>query len=98
MSKTIDNRKIRIAIVGCGRIAKNHFGSIATHSDHLELVAVCDNNLSVLTSHQQQYHVPGYSHIEDLLGSEQVDLVALCTPSGLHPEQAIARLPGTGSM
>jgi len=90
MSKAIENRKIRIAIVGCGRIAKNHFGSIASHSDHLELVAVCDNNLSVLTSHQQQYQVPGYAHIEDLLNNERLDLVALCTPSGLHPEQAIA--------
>lgn len=90
MSKAIENRRIRIAIVGCGRIAKNHFGAISSHSDHLELVAVCDNNLSVLASHQQQYQVPGYAHIEALLVSEQLDLVALCTPSGLHPEQAIA--------
>ncbi|MBK7953328.1 MAG: Gfo/Idh/MocA family oxidoreductase [Candidatus Accumulibacter sp.] len=89
MSKTIQNRKIRIAVVGCGRIGKNHFGSIAAHSDHLELVAVCDNNPSVLEVHQERHQVPGYESLEDLLDNEQLDLVALCTPSGLHPEQAI---------
>ena len=35
--QSITNRKIRIAIVGCGRISKNHFGSIEKHGDELEL-------------------------------------------------------------
>jgi UDP-N-acetyl-2-amino-2-deoxyglucuronate dehydrogenase len=42
MYNTIENRKIRIAIVGCGRIAKNYFGSIAQYPEDFELVAVCD--------------------------------------------------------
>lgn len=89
MSKIIQDRKIRIAIVGCGRIAKNHFAAIENHSGKLELVAVCDNNVTVLDSHAERYRVPGYARLEDLLTTEQLDVVALCTPSGLHPEQAI---------
>ncbi len=89
MNKIIQGRKIRIGIVGCGRIAKNHFASIETHSDNLELVAVCDNNAATLAAHQERYQVPAYQRIEDLLKAEQLDLVALCTPSGLHPEQAV---------
>ena len=89
MTQIIQNRKIRIAVVGCGRIAKNHFASIEAHSDQLELVAVCDSNPSILEAHQEQYQVPGYQRLEDMLKAEQLDLVALCTPSGLHPEQAI---------
>ena len=89
MNKIIQGRKIRIGIVGCGRIAKNHFASIETHSDNIELVAVCDNNAATLAAHKERYQVPAYERIEDLLKAEQVDLVALCTPSGLHPEQAI---------
>ena len=84
----IENRKIRIAIVGCGRISKNHFGSIDTHKDNLELVAVCDNDKTVLAKHQQQYQVPGYLHMESMLESEKIDIVALCTPSGIHADQA----------
>lgn len=84
----VENRKIRIAIVGCGRISKNHFGSIEKHSDNLELVAVCDNNKTVLEEHQHQYKVPGYQSLELMLESEKIDIVALCTPSGIHADQA----------
>ena len=38
---TINGRKIRMAIVGCGRISKNHFGSIEKHQDNIELVSIC---------------------------------------------------------
>ena len=44
----IVDRKIRFALVGCGRIAKNHFGAIAEHRDRCELVGVCD--IAVLIS------------------------------------------------
>ncbi|MBM4077210.1 MAG: Gfo/Idh/MocA family oxidoreductase [Planctomycetes bacterium] len=84
----IKNRKIRIAIVGCGRISKNHFGSIEKHSDDLELVGLCDTDTTVLAEHAQKYAVPGYRDLETMLQKERLDLIALCTPSGIHPEQA----------
>lgn len=86
---TISDRKIRIAVVGCGRISKNHFGSIEAHSDHLELVAVCDIDPETLEHHSKQYDVPGYRNMVEMLENEQLDLVALCTPSGLHADQAV---------
>ncbi|WP_148717353.1 Gfo/Idh/MocA family protein [Chitinolyticbacter meiyuanensis] len=82
-------RKIRTAIVGCGRISKNHFDSIGQHSSNLQLIAVCDVNAEVLAEHTKKYNVPGYRDIKALFEHEQIDLVVLCTPSGLHPEQAI---------
>ena len=84
----VTDRKIRIAIVGCGRISKNHFASIEKHADNLELIAVCDIDAKVLAEHSDKYKVPGHQHLENLLESEQLDLVALCTPSGIHPGQA----------
>ncbi|MER2515701.1 MAG: Gfo/Idh/MocA family oxidoreductase [Candidatus Accumulibacter phosphatis] len=89
MKKTIHDRKIRIGVVGCGRIAKSHFSSIEAHSENIELVALCDSNGVTLKAHQEQYQVPGYRSLEEMLTSEQLDLVSLCTPSGLHPEQAV---------
>ena len=88
MYSVIQGRKIRIAIVGCGRIAKNHFGSIEKHADHLQLVAVCDVDATALREHTELHGVPGYGRMEEMLQKEKIDLVALCTPSGLHPEQA----------
>lgn len=85
----ISHRKIRIAVVGCGRISKNHFGSIEQHASAFELVAVCDVDPAALAEHTQRYQVPGYADMSTMLGKEQIDLVALCTPSGLHPQQAI---------
>jgi len=88
MYKAITNRKVRIAIVGCGRISRNHFESIEKHADNIELVVVCDTNPQVLNEHAQKYAVPAYRSMEEMLKSEQVDLVVLCTPSGMHVYQA----------
>jgi len=85
----LKGRKLRIAIVGCGRISKNHFGSIEAHANDLELVAVCDIDPTVLEQHTSQYKVPGYLRMEDLIKNEKPDVVSLCTPSGLHPDQAV---------
>ena len=41
-STPIGERKIPFALVGCGRIAQNHFAAIEKHGDRCELVDVCD--------------------------------------------------------
>jgi UDP-N-acetyl-2-amino-2-deoxyglucuronate dehydrogenase len=38
----ITDRRIRIALVGCGRISGNHIKAIAAHHERAELVAICD--------------------------------------------------------
>lgn len=88
MRHAIVNRKIRTAIIGCGRISKNHFGSITTHADSIELVAVCDIDQQTLTATTKEHSVKGYQHFENMLQQEKLDLVVLCTPSGLHSMQA----------
>lgn len=86
---TVLGRKIRVGLIGCGRISKNHFESIQQYAADLELVSVCDVDAAALQTHTTQYKVPGYISMDKMLASEQLDLVALCTPSGLHPQQAI---------
>ena len=85
---TITDRKLRIAIVGCGRIAKNHFGSLDKHADNFELVAVCDTNPAHSAPYANQYDVPAYTSMEAMLVQHKPDLVSLCTPSGIHADQA----------
>jgi UDP-N-acetyl-2-amino-2-deoxyglucuronate dehydrogenase len=85
----ITDRKIKIAVVGCGRISKNHFSSIEKHAKHLELAAICEVDPVVLNEHAKKYNIPAYRNLEEMLDQEQLDLVALCTPSGIHPEQTV---------
>jgi UDP-N-acetyl-2-amino-2-deoxyglucuronate dehydrogenase len=87
--KPITDRPIRLAIVGCGRISANHFGAVEKHKDRIQLAAICDTDAAVLRAAEAKYGVTGYSSHHELLRSADVDLVALCTPSGMHPQQAI---------
>ncbi len=88
LNQKITDRKIRIGIVGCGRISKNHFESIKKHHENIELTAICENNKEVLEKYKQKYNVPAYLQIDNMLKAEKIDLIALCTPSGLHACQA----------
>lgn len=85
----IKDRKISVALVGCGRIAQNHLQAIKQHQDRLELTALCDTSSTALNQAMSEYSVEGYSSIDDLLHYSNPDLIALCTPSGLHPIQTI---------
>jgi len=83
----IRDRAIRIAVVGCGRISKNHFGAIERHAIDLELVGVCDIDAERARQHGEQYKVPSFRELRSMLEEVKPDVLAVCTPSGLHPEQ-----------
>jgi UDP-N-acetyl-2-amino-2-deoxyglucuronate dehydrogenase len=85
----ITDRKVRFALVGCGRIAKNHFGSIARHADRAELVAVCDKVAERAEAAAAATGATPYTSLDALLAESNADIVALTTPSGLHSQQAI---------
>jgi UDP-N-acetyl-2-amino-2-deoxyglucuronate dehydrogenase len=86
----ITGRPIRFALVGCGRISANHIGALAEHTGRAELVAVCDTDAQRLAAAAQRTGAQPFSSLEALLTAGTADVVALTTPSGLHPQQAIA--------
>jgi len=88
-SNPITDRKIRFALVGCGRIAKNHFASIEAHAERCELTDVCDNDPQALATAVGSTGAKGYSSLSELLANTNADCVILTTPSGIHPKQAI---------
>jgi UDP-N-acetyl-2-amino-2-deoxyglucuronate dehydrogenase len=89
-AKPIVDRKIRFAIVGCGRIAGSHFRAIGEHDERAELVGVCDVDAAALSRARAETGAPGFHSLAELLASTSADVVVLSTPSGLHPEQAIS--------
>ena len=84
---TINDRKIRIAIVGCGRISKNHFLSIEKHQENFELISICDIGKKTLHDHKVKYKVKSYLDLTQMLENEKLDLIVICTPSGIHANQ-----------
>src|SRR5690606_40010788 len=88
-SPPITDRKVRFALVGCGRISKNHIGAIHTHQDRAELVEVCDTNPAALKAAHDATGARPFESLGDLLAESTADAVVLATPSGLHPWQAI---------
>jgi UDP-N-acetyl-2-amino-2-deoxyglucuronate dehydrogenase len=85
----IADRKIRFALVGCGRISGNHFDALARHQDRAELVAVCDIDAAALARAQQRTGAPGFTSLDALLAGSDADVIILATPSGLHSSQAV---------
>ena len=84
-----DARGFRIGLVGCGRISRNHFDAIAK-VDGLELAAVCDTDVERARQAGETYGVPSYRALDEMLRAGDFDVVAICTPSGLHSPQGIA--------
>ncbi|MDP2433128.1 MAG: Gfo/Idh/MocA family oxidoreductase [Pseudomonadota bacterium] len=85
----ITDRKIRIALLGCGRIARNHIAAIEQHQDSLDLVGVCDNHPGRLLEAVEKTGAAGFTSLNAMLRDTQADIVAIATPSGLHPAQTI---------
>jgi predicted dehydrogenase len=80
-------RKIKFGLIGCGRIAQRH----AEHIDRLGvLVAVCDIVEEKAQQLAEKYGAKAYERIDDLLDAEKdIDVMAVCTPNGLHAQHAI---------
>ncbi len=83
------DRRIRFALVGCGRISKNHIDALAQHAERAEVVAVCDVEPKALKDAVAASKAQGYTSLTALLRESDADAVVLATPSGLHAEQTI---------
>ncbi len=80
---------VSFALIGCGKIGSRH----AQHIHRLaHLVAVCDTDIAKAKAIAEQYGAVSYSSIESLLLNTCPDVVAVCTPNGLHATHAIASL------
>jgi UDP-N-acetyl-2-amino-2-deoxyglucuronate dehydrogenase len=79
--------KLRFGIVGCGVIGPIHAQAITSLPD-AQLVAVTDINPKCAQQLANTYGAKSYTSLTEMLAREQLDVVNVCTPSGLHGEQA----------
>ncbi len=80
---------VRFGVVGTGMAARYHARAIA-ETPGARLVAVCRADASRADEAAAELGVPCEASLEALLERPDVDAVCLCSPSGLHAEQAVA--------
>ena len=81
---------INFAIVGCGRIAQRHAEHISKRG---ELIAVCDVVSEKANAMAESYGAVAYTDYTEMLKNENnIDVVAVCSPNGLHAIHSIEAL------
>jgi predicted dehydrogenase len=81
-------KRINFAVIGQGHIGKRH-AEMIRRNEHCHLVAVCDiqdkNTLGLNDLKEPFYN----DYFEMLQNHPEIDVVNICTPNGLHAQQAI---------
>jgi predicted dehydrogenase len=75
---------LRVAIVGCGKIADQHILAVKRVAD-CEVVAVCDRELLMARQLGERFGIAGcYSDVNDMLAGASPDVVHITTPPQSH--------------
>jgi len=77
------------ALIGCGAIARIHAKAIEG-IEGAKLVGVYDYSYTCAEKFAQEFSCNAYKSLEEMLANPEIDIVNICTPSGLHAEQTIA--------
>lgn len=91
-------KKLKFAIIGCGRISYKHVEGLVENSDIAELVATCDVKMELAQAKKDEYlermndkslKVGTYTDYKEMLECEDIDVVTIATESGYHAEIGI---------
>jgi len=77
---------LRVAIIGCGKIADQHVDQIV-HIPGCQIVGVCDREELMAKQLQERLQIPAYfTDVRDLMGKTHPDVVHITTPPQTHFE------------
>ena len=86
----MEMKKLKVALVGCGRITKRHAELLGYNQiAGAELVSVCDVVPEKAKKFGEQFKVPYYTDAYKMMENENVDIISICTESGYHAENVI---------
>lgn len=87
-------QKLNFALVGCGRIAKRHSELLGNAQiQGAELAAVCDIAEEKARKIGQQFSVPYFTDMHEMMKRVNIDVVVVLTESGNHAEHVVALAP-----
>lgn len=86
-------KKYRFGIVGCGSIGPTHGAAIQQIPEEAELIAVCDLLTDRAKAMAQKFGVARiYDAYEHMLADKDIDIICVCTPSGMHADMSVAAM------
>jgi predicted dehydrogenase len=88
---TTHDQRLRFGVVGCGVIGTIHARAIESLED-ARLVAVADIDEPRAERLGSAYGAQVFGNLELMLDGVELDVVNVCTPSGMHGEQAISAM------
>ena len=81
---------LKFGLVGCGRIAKRHSELLGHNQiNNASLVAVCDIDEEKAKKIGEQFNVPYYTDMDEMMQNESIDVVSVLTESGYHAKHVI---------
>lgn len=86
-------KKIKVGIVGLGRLGRKHAENIAFKIPNAELTAVCSVVKEEIEEIQKKWRIKyGYISYDEMLENKELDAIFISSPSGFHCEQIIKAL------
>lgn len=83
-------KSLRIGVIGCGSISQNVHIPAYVENPKSRLTAICDVNEQRLREVAKEYEIANIFHnYEELLESQLVDAVSICTPTATHWKIAV---------
>lgn len=81
---------LKFALVGCGRIAKRHSELLGLNQiENATLVAVCDIIEEKAKALGEQFNIPYYTDMDEMMQKENIDVVSVLSESGYHAKHVI---------
>ena len=80
-------REIGFGVVGLG-MGKNHARAV-DKAEGAKLIAVCDIDEKRLHPIAEAHGVKAYTSYDEMLKDDEIDVINVCTPSGMHVDMAI---------
>ncbi|MFN8442333.1 MAG: Gfo/Idh/MocA family oxidoreductase [Caldilineaceae bacterium] len=88
----MNNKPLRVAFLGAGMIADYHRKGVEACADqNVELAAIGHYNPAKFSDISNRHHLPCFDYAQ-IFADPEIDVVAICTPSGSHAAEAIAAL------
>jgi UDP-N-acetylglucosamine 3-dehydrogenase len=86
----MSNRKIKVAIIGAGEIAKKAHIPAFLNNKQVDLVALVDIKKEKVKNIAKKFCIKKcYSSVNELFEQQDVDAVSICTPPNTHAEVAL---------
>lgn len=80
--------KLKVAVVGCGKISSRHIDAI-NGNDKCRLVAVCDCVKNKADEKAEKFSVKAFYDFDEMLNNCDFDVLHICTPHYLHAPMSI---------